>query len=75
MVLNAIVIPFKKDVLKINNYRKKNKIGGKRNLPMLLCIGNLDLKEDEVVVVITSCVVVDSAGVPQVTLKFPPRPP
>lgn len=42
---------------------------------MLLCIGNLDLKEDEVVVVITSCVVVDSAGVPQVTLKFPPRPP
>lgn len=35
---------------------------------MLLCIGNLDPKLDEVVTVKT-------AGVPQVTLTFPPRPP
>lgn len=48
---------------------------GKRNLPMLLCIGNLDSKVDEVVTVKTDCVVVESAGVPQVTLIFPPRPP
>lgn len=61
--------------MKINNYKKIYKIGGKRNLPMLLCIGNLDPKVDEVVVVITGCVVVESTGVPQVTLKFPPRPP
>lgn len=42
---------------------------------MLLCIGNLDPKVDEVVAVKTRCVVVESAGVPQVTLKFPPPPP
>lgn len=42
---------------------------------MLLCIGNLDPKVDEVVTVKTSGVVVESAGVPQVTLIFPPRPP
>lgn len=39
---------------------------------MLLCIGNLDPKVDELVTVKTSCVVVESAGVPQVTLNFPP---
>lgn len=39
---------------------------------MLLCIGNLDPKVDEVVAVKTRCVVVESAGVLQVTRKFPP---
>lgn len=63
-MLNSIMTHYKTDLLKI-----------KRNLPMLLCIGNLDPKVDEVVTVKTSCVVVESAGVPQVTLKFPPRPP
>lgn len=58
-----------------NKTNTKHKIWGKRNLPMLLCIGNLDPKVDEVVTVKTSCVVVESAGVPQVTLTFPPRPP
>lgn len=42
---------------------------------MLLCIADLDSRVDEMVVVKTNCVVVKSAGVPQVTLKFPPRPP
>lgn len=42
---------------------------------MLLCIGNLDPKVDEVVTVKTSGVVVESAGVPQVTFNFPPCPP
>lgn len=42
---------------------------------MLLCIGNLDPKVDEVVAVKTRCVVVESAGVLQVTRKFPPPPP
>lgn len=42
---------------------------------MLLCIGNLDPKVNEVVTVKTSGVVVESAGVPQVTLTFPLRPP
>lgn len=42
---------------------------------MLLCIGNLDPKVNEVVTVKTSCVVVESAGVSQVTLTFPLRPP
>lgn len=65
---------YKTDLLNINNNKKHN-IGGKRNLPMLLCIGNLDPKLDEVVTVKTSCVVVESAGVPQVTLNFPPCPP
>lgn len=64
----------KTDLLKINT-NTKHKIGGERNLPMLLCIGNLDPKVDEVVTVKTSGVVVESAGVPQVTLNFPPRPP
>lgn len=63
-MLNSIMTHYKTDLLKI-----------KRNLPMLLCIGNLDPKVDEVVTVKTSCVVVESAGVPQVTLIFPPRPP
>lgn len=49
--------------------------GKKRNLPMLLCIWNLDSKVDEVVTVKTSGVVVESDGVPHVTLTFPPRPP
>lgn len=64
----------KTDLLKLNN-NTKHKIWGKRNLPMLLCIGNFDPKVDEVVTVKTSGVVVESAGVPQVTLTFPPRPP
>lgn len=64
----------KTDLLNINN-NTRHKKWGKRNLPMLLCIGNLDPKVDEVVTVKTSGVVVESAGVPQVTLKFPPRPP
>lgn len=34
-----------------------------------------DPKVDEVVTVKTSCVVVESAGVPQVTFNFPPCPP
>lgn len=63
-MLNSIMTHYKTDLLKI-----------KRNLPMLLCLGNLDPKVDEVVTVKTSCVVVESAGVPQVTLIFPPRPP
>lgn len=63
-MLNSIMTHYKTDLLKI-----------KRNLPMLLCIWNLDPKVDEVVTVKTSCVVVGSAGVPQVTLTFPPRPP
>lgn len=58
-----------------NKTNTKHKIWGKRNLPILLCIGNLDPKVDEVVTVKTSCVVVETAGVPQVTLIFPPRPP
>lgn len=63
-MLNSIMTHYETDLLKI-----------KINLPMLLCIGNLDPKVDEVVTVKTSCVVVESAGVPQVTLIFPPRPP
>lgn len=63
-MLNSIMTHYKTDLLKI-----------KINLPMLLCIGNLDSIVDEVVTVKTSCVVVESAGVPQVTLIFPPRPP
>lgn len=65
---------YKTDLLNINN-NTRHKKWGKRNLPMLLCIGNLDPKVDEVVTVKTSSVVVESAGVPQVTLIFPPRPP
>lgn len=72
--MNLIMTNNKTDLLKINT-NTKHKIGGKRNLPMLLCIGNLYSKVDEVVTVKTSCVVVESAGVPQVTLTFPPRPP
>lgn len=41
---------------------------------MLLCITDLDSRVDGVVVV-KKIVVVESGGVPQVTLKFPPRPP
>lgn len=41
---------------------------------MLLCITDLDSRVDGVVVV-KKFVVVESGGVPQVTLKFPPRPP
>lgn len=51
----------KTDLLKINN-NTKHKIWGKRNLPMLLCIGNLDPKVDEVITVKTMCDVVESAG-------------
>lgn len=73
-MLNSIMTHYKTDLLKINT-NTKHKIWGKRNLPTLLCIGNLDSKVDEVVTVKTDCVVVESAGVPQVTLIFPPRPP
>lgn len=65
---------YKTDLLKINT-NTKHKIWGKRNLPMLLCIGNLDPKVDEVVTMKTSGVVVESAGVSQVTFNFPPCPP
>lgn len=64
----------KTDLLKINT-NTKHKIWGNKKLPMLLCIGNLDPKVDEEETVKTSCVVVESAGVPQVTLNFPPCPP
>lgn len=57
------------------NTNTKHQIWGKRNLPMLLCIGHLDPKVGEVITVKTMCDVVESAGVPQVTLTFPPRPP
>lgn len=73
-MLNSIMTHYKTDLLKINTNRKHKK-WGKRNLPMLLCIGNLDPKVDEVVTVKTMCDVIESAGVPQVTLTFPPRPP
>lgn len=65
---------YKTDLLNINN-NTRHKKWGKRKLPMLLCIGNLDPKVNEVVTVKTSGVVVESAGVPQVTLTFPLRPP
>lgn len=65
----------KTDLLKRNTNTKHKLWGKKRNLPMLLCIWNLDSIVDEVVTVKTSGVVVESAGVPQVTLNFPPRPP
>lgn len=42
---------------------------------MLLCSVDLDSRVDEVVVVKIVCVATESSGVPQVTLKFPPRPP
>lgn len=44
-------------------------------LRMLLGSADLDSRVDEVVVLKTVCVVAESGGVPQVTLKFPPRPP
>lgn len=42
---------------------------------MLLCSADLDSRVDEVVVVTIVFVSVESGGVPQVTLKFPPCPP
>lgn len=73
-MLNSIMTHYKTDLFKIKTNRK-HKIWGKRNLPILLFIGNLDPKVDEVVTVKTSGVVVESAGVQQVTLNFPPCPP
>lgn len=40
---------------------------------MLPCSADLDSRVDEVVVVKIVAVVAESDGVPQVTLKFPPR--